>query len=59
MGFDGDKGMKKKYLVGLNFQEYVEADNEEEAKEKFSEMYEVRYKYLFADEIESNEETEE
>ena len=51
--------MKKKYLVGLNFQEYVEADNEEEAKEKFSDMYEVKGKYLFADEIESNEEAEE
>ena len=51
--------MKKTYLVGFNFQKYIEADNEEEAKEKFSDMYEVKEKYLFADEIESNEEVTE
>lgn len=51
--------MNKKYLVGLNFQEYVKADNEDEAKEKFSSMYEVKEKHLFADEIESNEEVSE
>ena len=50
--------MKKTYLVGFNFQEYIEADNEEEAKEKFSEKHEVKYKYLFADEIESIKERE-
>ena len=51
--------MKKTYLVGFYFQEYIEADSEEEAKEKFSDMYEVKYKYLSADEIETNEEVDE
>ena len=50
--------MKKTYLVGFNFLEYIEADNEEEAKEKFSEMYEVKYKYLSADEIKTIKERE-
>ena len=49
----------KTYLVGLNFQEYIEADNEEEAKEKFSDMYGVKDKYLFADEIEDDGEVTE
>ena len=36
----------KAYLVGLNFQEYIEAESEEEAMEKFSDMYDIREKHL-------------
>lgn len=36
----------KLYLVGLNFQEYIEAENEEEAMEKFSDMYDISEKHL-------------
>ena len=39
------------YLVGMNFQEYIEADSEE-AIERFSDRYDINQKYLFADEIE-------
>lgn len=49
----------KTYLVGLNFQEYIEANDEQEAKEKFSDMYEVKDGYLFAHEIKDNEEATE
>lgn len=36
----------KDYLVGLNFQEYIEAQSEEEAMEKFSDMYDISERYL-------------
>lgn len=36
----------KVYLVGLNFEEYIEAENEEEAMEKFSDMYDINERYL-------------
>ena len=39
----------KRYLIGLNFMEFIEAESEDEAKEKFSEMYEIKEKYLFVD----------
>ena len=50
--------MKKTYLVGLNFQEYIEADNEEEAKEKFSDMCDINPRHLSAHEIGDVEESE-
>ena len=37
----------KKYLIGLNFMDYIEAESEEEALEKFSEQYEIKEKLLF------------
>ena len=40
----------KNYLVMLNFMEHIEADSEDEAIEKFSEMYDIKEKYLFASE---------
>ena len=40
----------KNYLVMLNFMKYIEADSEDEAIEKFSEMYDIKEKYLFASE---------
>lgn len=42
----------KEYMVGLNFMEPIEADSEEQAKEFFSERYDIKEKYLFAYEIE-------
>ena len=36
----------KDYLVGLNFEEYIEAESEEEAMEKFSDMYDISEKHL-------------
>ena len=36
----------KAYLVGLNFQEYIAAESEEEAMEKFSDMYDISERYL-------------
>ena len=39
----------KRYLIGLNFMEFIEAESEDEAKEKFSEMNEIKEKYLFVD----------
>ena len=36
----------KYYLVGLNFEEYIEAETEEEAVEKFSDMYDISERYL-------------
>ena len=40
-----------KYLIGLNFLDYVEAENEEEALEKFSEQYEIKEKLLFVADV--------
>ena len=40
----------KNYLVMLNFMEYIEAESEDEAIEKFSEMYHIKEKYLSASE---------
>ena len=40
------------YLVGMNFQEYIEADSEAEAIERFSDRYDINQKYLSADKIE-------
>ena len=37
----------KLYLVGLNFQEYIEAESEREAMEIFSDRYDIREKHLF------------
>ena len=36
----------KNYLVMLNFMEYIEAESEDEAFEKFSEMYDIKETYL-------------
>ena len=36
----------KLYLVGLNFHEFIEAESEREAMEIFSDMYDIREKYL-------------
>ena len=36
----------KEYLVGLNFEEYIEAESEEEAMEKFGDMYDISERYL-------------
>ncbi len=36
----------KVYLVGLNFQEYIYSENEEEAIEKFSNMYDIEERHL-------------
>ena len=46
----------KYYLVGLNFEEYIEAESEEEAMEKFSDMYDISERYLC---VLSEEEVEE
>lgn len=43
------------YLVGLNFQDYIEADSESEAIERFSDRYDIKQKYLFADECNETE----
>ena len=40
-----------KYLIGLNFLDYVEAENEEAAIEKFSEQYEIKEKFLFVADV--------
>ena len=40
----------KNYLVMLNFMEYIEAESEDEAIEKFSEMYDIKEKYLSTNE---------
>ena len=45
----------KNYLVMLNFMEYIEAESEDEAIEKFSEMYDISEKYLSANVEEENE----
>ena len=41
----------KKYLIGLNFMDYIEAESEEEALEKFSEQYEIKEKFLFVSDV--------
>ena len=46
----------KNYLVMLNLMEYIEAESEDEAIEKFSEMYDIKEKYLFASEEVEEEE---
>lgn len=46
----------KRYLVMLDFMEYIEAESEDEAIEKFSEMYDIKEKYLFAREEVDEEE---
>ena len=46
----------KLYLIGLNFQEYIEAESEREAMEIFSDRYDIREKYLY---VLSEEEVEE
>lgn len=46
----------KLYLVGLNFQEYIEAESEKETMEIFSDMYDIREKHLC---VLSEEEVEE
>ena len=40
-----------KYLIGLNFMDYIEAESEEEALEKFSEQYEIKEKFLFVSDV--------
>ena len=44
-----------KYLIGLNFLDYIEAESEEEAIEKFSEQYEIKEKFLFVCNVISEE----
>ena len=40
-----------KYLIGLNFLDYIEAESEEEALEKFSEQYEIKEQFLFVSDV--------
>lgn len=40
-----------KYLIGLNFMDYIEAESEEEAIEKFSEQYDIKEKFLFVSNV--------
>ena len=40
-----------KYLIGLNFLDYIEAESEEEALEKFSEQYDIKEKFLFVSDV--------
>ena len=40
-----------KYLIGLNFMDYIEAESEEEAIEKFSEQYDIKEKFLFVADV--------
>ena len=40
-----------KYLIGLNFMDYIEAESEEEALKKFSEQYEIKEKFLFVSDV--------
>ena len=40
-----------KYLIGLNFLDYIEAESEEEAIEKFSEQYDIKEKFLFVADV--------
>ena len=40
-----------RYLIGLNFMDYIEAESEEEALEKFSEQYEIKEKFLFVADV--------
>lgn len=47
--------MSKKYLIGLNFMDYIEAESEEEAIEKFSEQYDIKEKFLFVSNVISEE----
>ena len=44
-----------KYLIGLNFMDYIEAESEEEAIEKFSEQYDIKEKFLFVSDVISEE----
>ena len=44
-----------KYLIGLNFMDYIEAESEEKALEKFSEQYEIKEKFLFVSDVISEE----
>ena len=44
-----------KYLIGLNFMDYIEAESEEESLEKFSEQYEIKEKLLFVSDVISEE----
>ena len=39
------------YLIGLNFLDYIEAESEEEAIEKFSEQYDIKEKFLFVSDV--------
>ena len=41
----------RKYLIGLNFMDYIEAESEEEAIEKFSEQYDIKEKFLFVSDV--------
>ena len=40
-----------KYLIGLNFMDYIEAESEDEAIEKFSEQYDIKEKFLFVSNV--------
>ena len=44
-----------KYLIGLNFLDYIEAESEEAAIEKFSEQYDIKEKFLFVSDVLSEE----
>ena len=44
-----------KYLIGLNFMDYIEAESEDEAIEKFSEQYDIKEKFLFVSDVISEE----
>lgn len=46
----------KKFTVMLNFMEDIVADSEDEAIEIFSELYDIKEKYLDAREVETEEE---
>ena len=47
--------MVNKYLIGLNFLDYIEAESEEAAIEKFSEQYDIKEKFLFVADVISEE----
>ena len=47
--------MVNKYLIGLNFLDYLEAESEEAAIEKFSEQYDIKEKFLFVADVISEE----
>jgi len=48
----------QEYLVALNFMEHIEAEDEDEAIRIFSERYDIKNKYLYANLVDEEEEDE-
>jgi len=46
------------YLVALKFMEYIKAEDEDEAIRVFSEKYDIKNKYLYADLVDEKENNE-